>query len=73
MCYNALQCHTTLNILFSVVHSLTLGAHTHAHGFWVGMGAIFKLVSGHGWAWLRKYCFMGEHGLKQNILEGVIE
>jgi hypothetical protein len=28
--------------------SPTLGAHSHAHGFWVGMGAIFV----HGWAWV---------------------
>ena len=32
---------------------------THAHGFWVGMGAIFKCMGGHscgiivhGWAWM---------------------
>ena len=24
---------------------------THAHGFWVGMGAIFLFMGGHGWAW----------------------
>ena len=35
-----------------VHQSPTLGAHTHAHGFWVGMGSILL--------------FMGEHGLKQS-------
>ena len=39
--------------------SPTLGADTHAHGFWVGIGSVLVL--------------MGEHGLKQSILERVIE
>ena len=30
--------------------SPTLGAHAHAHGFWVGMGAILMFMGGHGWA-----------------------
>jgi hypothetical protein len=25
-----------------------LGAHTHAHGFWVGMGAMLLFMGGHG-------------------------
>ena len=43
-------------------HSPTLGAHTHAHGFWVGMGAILLVMlqfwntraqfETHGWAWV---------------------
>ena len=28
--------------------SPTLGAHTHAHGFWVGMGAMLLFMGGHG-------------------------
>ena len=27
--------------------SPTLGAHNHAHGFWVGMGAILMFMGGH--------------------------
>ena len=27
-----------------VLQSPTLGAHTHAHGFWVGMGAILLVI-----------------------------
>jgi hypothetical protein len=37
----------------------TLGAYTHAHGFWVGMGAMLLFMGGHecdinihGWAWV---------------------
>ena len=44
-----------------MLQSPTLGAHTHAHPcpwVWVGHGFDIK---------------MGGHGLKQNILEGVIE
>ena len=60
----------------------------HAHGFLVGMDAILLVMGGHGcdiiehgwawvsyynrWAWVRYYCSW-EHGLKQSILEGVIE
>jgi len=41
-----------------------LGAHraipmpmpTHAHGFWVGMGAMLLFMGRHGWAWVRYYC-----------------
>ena len=40
----------------TVNQSPTLGAHTHDHGFWVGMGAILLFTGGHGWAWLRYYC-----------------
>ena len=28
--------------------SPTLGAHTHAHGFWMGKGAILLIMGGHG-------------------------
>ena len=45
---------------------------THAHGFWVGMGAIFKFMGGHscdiivyGWAWVgmvANLLGMGGHG-----------
>jgi hypothetical protein len=30
--------------------SPTLGAHTHAHEFWVDMGAMLLFMDGHGWA-----------------------
>jgi len=29
------------------MQSPTSGAHTHAHGFWVGMGAILLFMGGH--------------------------
>ena len=47
--------HTIFRAKFHVPQSPTLGAHIHAHGFRVGMGSILL--------------FMGEHGLKQSILE----
>ena len=25
---------------------------THAHGFWVGMGAMLLLMGGHVWVWM---------------------
>ena len=28
--------------------SPTSGAHTHVHGFWVGMGSILLFMGGHG-------------------------
>ena len=40
---------------------------THARGFWVGMGGHGCNIVGRGWAWV------DEHGLKQIILEGVID
>jgi hypothetical protein len=33
-----------------MLQSPTLGAHTHAHGFWVGMDAMLLFMGGHGWA-----------------------
>ena len=35
-----------------------MGAHTHAHahGFWVGMGAMLLFMGGRGWARVRFYC-----------------
>jgi hypothetical protein len=45
--------------IFHHKQSPTLGAHTHAHGFWVGMGAMLLFMGGHGrdiivheWAWV---------------------
>ena len=32
---------------------------THAHGFWVGMGAISLFMGGHGWAWV--LCTLGSN------------
>jgi hypothetical protein len=29
---------------------------THAHGFWVGMGAMLLFMGGHEWAWVQYYC-----------------
>ena len=37
---------------------------THAHGFWVGMGAMLSFMGKRGWAWVRYYCSlvgMGGH------------
>jgi hypothetical protein len=48
-----------LPIEFTIEQSPTLGAHTHAHGFWVAMGAMLLFMGGHGcdiivhgWAWV---------------------
>jgi hypothetical protein len=35
-------------VLSGGMQSPTLGAH--AHGFWVGMGAMLLFMGGHGWA-----------------------
>ena len=32
------------------LHWVPMPMPTHAHGFWVGMGAILMFMSGHGWA-----------------------
>ena len=49
-----------LDYMFGSLQSPTLGAHAHAHGFWVGMGAILLVMlqflntwaqfEHHGWA-----------------------
>ena len=31
----------------------------HAHGFWVGMGAMLLFMGGHGWAHVMLYVGMG--------------
>ena len=53
-------CDCYLELVIGCWQSPTLG--THAHGFWVDMGVIFKFMGGHscditvhGWAWLRYY------------------
>jgi hypothetical protein len=42
------------------LQSPTLGVHTHAHEFWVGMGAMLLLMGGHGCN--INLLFMGGHG-----------
>ena len=42
--------HSTHNITSHGLQSPTLGAHTHARGFWVGMGAMLLFMGGHRWA-----------------------
>jgi hypothetical protein len=42
--------HHETCVMMRLDHSPTLGAHTHAHGFWVGMGEILLFMRGHGWA-----------------------
>jgi hypothetical protein len=51
--------YITLTTLLGNRQSPTLGAHTHAHGFWAGMGAMLLFMGGHGcdiivhgWAWV---------------------
>ena len=34
--------------LINSIQSPTLGAHTHAHGFLVGMGTVLLFMGGHG-------------------------
>jgi hypothetical protein len=42
------SCSVVMDLLkCSVKQSPTLGAHTHAHGFWVGMSAMLLLMGGH--------------------------
>jgi hypothetical protein len=38
------------------LHWVPIPMPTHAHGFWVGMGAMLLFMGGHGWAWVRYYC-----------------
>ena len=55
-----------------MMQNLTLDAH--AHGFWVGTGAIlFSWCNSirHGWAWVRCYCSWVSMG-KQSILKGLV-
>jgi hypothetical protein len=42
--------YITLTTLLGNRQSPTLGAHTHARGFWAGMGAMLLFMGGHGWA-----------------------
>jgi hypothetical protein len=37
------------------LHWVHIRMPTHAHGFWVGMGAMLLFMGGHGWAWVRYY------------------
>jgi len=49
--YDTIQVH----LAKAMVHTRALHwvpMPTHAHGFWVGMGAILLFMGGHGWAWV---------------------
>lgn len=37
-------------VVLACLQSRTLGAHTYAHGFCMGMGKISLFMGGHGWA-----------------------
>jgi hypothetical protein len=48
--HGATYIHIYIHIFTHTHHSPTLGAHIHAHGFWVGMGAMSLFMGRHGWA-----------------------
>ena len=37
-------------VVCKALHWVPIPMPAHAHGFWVGMGAILLFMSGHGWA-----------------------
>ena len=57
-----MKCKVQTPCILDLKQSPTLGVHTHAHGFWVGMGAVLLFMGGHGcdiighgWAWVPYY------------------